>query len=422
MGTMAPFDKHDADTGSLTSCGSTLVTKASEGLANGTLTRQAYAPAIQSVRGMCAPPVQTADQAVQEGSATVTGDLAWAAVVSRYWGSQVTGFNGRVDEITSTLSGQAPTYGAEGDDPSASDVADAKAEKTAAAKRDWWDAYRTYVEDGQTTASSMLRDGPTEGNIQAAIDAGAMPPMQFGYTPGDFYTGLSGLWLPVTDQGVPGLGIWGMRRTTLGFDWYAQWRIASRTRFAPRGYYTNRLGQTRYGYIPYKNSSWTTQARLRMSSTNWQATAGNAASNARWATAAKWVGRGGNVLSFAAGAVDQWTRDANRTDLTTGQKVTRSGTRATLNLAGTAAGAWAGAKGGALVGTMIGGPIGGVIGGAVGGIIGGVIGSGVANEVADHVVDWAGEAYEETSEWVGDRLDEAGEVLDDVGDALTFWD
>ncbi|UYM07770.1 hypothetical protein [Solicola gregarius] len=425
MGAMEPFEKHDADTGSLTSCGSTLVTQAAEGMTNGTLTRNAYSPALTSVTGVCSPQVQSADQAVQQGSQDVTSELAWAAVVSQYWGTQVTDFNSRVDEITSGLASQGPNYGAEGEDgedPTQGEIDAAKAEKTADAKQDWWTAYGTYIQGGQTKASSMLRDGPTAGNMQTAIDAGVMPAMGWDYTWNDFWTGTTGLWSPPGDQGAYGAGLWGLRRGALGFDLLAQWRIGSRTRFAPRGYYTNAAGQTRYGYLPYKNTSWWNQARMRASSSNWQASWGNSASNAKWATAAKWMNRGGYVLSFAAGGIDQWTRDANRTDLTDGERVTRAGTRATLNLAGTAAGAWAGAKGGAVLGTMIGGPVGGVIGGAVGGIIGGVIGSGVANEVADHVVDWAGDTYNDVADWTGDRLDDAGEALSDVGDALTFWD
>ena len=418
MGAEAPFDKHDADTGSLTSCGSSLVTQASEAINNGTATRQAYSPAIDAVNGVCAPQIATADQAVQNGSNDVSGELAWAAVVSRYWGGQVTDFNTRVDEITTNLNDQAPNYGAEGEDgeePTAADIADAKAEKTAAAKRDWWSAYRTYIENGQTTTSTMLREGPTSANMQTAIDAGAMPPMEWNVLDWNTYwTATTGLWMPPTDQGAWGVGLWGVRRGALGFDTFAQWRQWSRMRFAPRG----ANGQ----FIPYKNTSWWNQAKLRASSKNWVSTYGNAASNARWATAAKWAGRGGHVLSFVAGGLDQWTRDANRDDLSTGQKVTRSGTRATLNLAGTAAGAWAGGKAGAGIGAMVGGPVGAAVGGVVGGLVGGIIGSGVANEVADHVVDWAGDTYETVSDWTGDRLEDAGEMLSDVGDALTFWD
>ena len=419
MGAEAPFDKHDADTGSLTSCGSSLVTQASEAINNGTATRQAYSPAIDAVNGVCAPEIATADQAVQNGSSNASGELAWAAVVSQYWGEQVTDFNTRVDEITADLESQGPNYGAEGEDgeePTDEEIADAKAEKTAAAKQDWHDAYDTYIEGGQTTAAQMLRDGPTEAHVQTAIDAGIMPPMEWGevFDWHTYWTGVAGMWTPTTDQGAWGVGLWGVRRGISGFSWVADWRQWSRMRFAPRG--------ADGRFLPYKNTSWWNQAKLRASTSNWVSTYGNAASNARWATAAKWVGRGGNVLSFAAGALDQWTRDADRSDLTTGQKVTRSGTRATLNLAGGLAGAWAGGKVGAGIGAAVGGPVGAAVGGAIGGIVGGVIGSGVANEVADHVVDWAGDTYETVSDWTGDRLEDAGEMLSDIGDALTFWD
>ncbi|MDN5854413.1 MAG: hypothetical protein L0K86_16495, partial [Actinomycetia bacterium] len=256
MGAMAPFQKHDADTGSLTSCGSTLVTQATEAIHNGTATRTAYSPAFDSVNGVCAPQVATADQAVQNGSNTVSGELAWAAVVSKYWGGQVTDFNTRVDEIKTNLNNQGPNYGAEGEDgeePTDSDIADAKAAKTAAAKRDWWSAYRTYIEDGQTTTSTMLSEGPTAGNMQTAVDAGAMPPMEgFNYSWGDFWTGTTGLWTPPFDQGAWGTSVWTARRGALGFSWLADGRQWGRSRFAPRG--------ANGRFIAYKNTSWWNKA------------------------------------------------------------------------------------------------------------------------------------------------------------------
>jgi len=417
VGAMTPFDKHDADTGSLSSCGSTLVTQASEAINNGSATRQAYSPAIDSVTGVCSPQIASADQAVSNGSESVSGELAWAAVVSRYWGSQVTDFNSRVDEIKTNLSDQGPHYGAEGEDgeePTDADIADAKAEKTAAAKRDWWSAYRTYIEDGQTTTSNMLRDGPTKANMQTAIDVGAMPPMKWDYTWSDFVNGMASQVVPPTDQGAWGVTNWALGRANFAASSYSTWRQWSRSRFAPRG--------PDGRYIPYRNASWARKKWLQSKPSNWQSTAGNGASNAKWATASKWMRRGGHVLSFVGGSIDQWTRDANRTDLSSGERVTRSATRGGLNLAGTAAGAWAGGKVGAGVGAMVGGPVGAAVGGVIGGVVGGVIGSGVANEVADHVVDAAGDAYESVSDWTSDRLDDAGEMLSDAKDALTFWD
>lgn len=406
-GPLQPFDKHQADTASLTSCGSTLVNKAAEGLTNGRLTKQAYSPAVDSVRGVCAPGVQSADRAVAQGSEDVSANLAWAAVVTRYWGDRVDRFNQIVDHIRP--------------EPGADETA------MNGAKQAWWSAYHTFIEDGRTTTAAMLRDGPTQGHMQTAIDVGAMPPMSWDYATSldgfanAFKDGFLGIWIPPDGTWVD-KGIWGGKTLALGQLWY--------------GFAHERMKNWRYmpyatpPYAGYSNSGlrgWFNRSnwvkRYNMPSYTWARDPltfkRGLVPRVGWGSAARFAtNKVFYPLSFAGGAYDQWSRDANRTDLSTGEKVTRSATRGAVKLAGTYAGIELGAKGGAAIGLALGGPPGAIIGGMVGGVIGGVIGSGLADEVADYAVEFVTDPIENTEK----LLDSAGNAISDFGDTLSFWD
>lgn len=148
----------------------------------------------------------------------------------------------------------------------------------------------------------------------------------------------------------------------------------------------------------------------------------DAAARNRWAAAGRWAGRAGVVATVASAGWNQWQADAD--DPTLGD--VEQGTRAATMGATTAAGAWAGAQGGAWAGGAIGTAIcpgvGTVVGGVVGGIVGGAAGGLAGSEVGQVVIDPVGEAAQAAADWTGDRLSDVGEGLDDVGDALTFWD
>ncbi|UPK75446.1 hypothetical protein MU582_02085 [Nocardioidaceae bacterium SCSIO 66511] len=440
MTQLQPFDKHQADTADLEACGANLITQAADGITTGKLTKKAYSPAIPAMRGDCAPLVQSADNAVQQGSQTVTGELAWAAVVTKYWSTQVIDFNSRVDTITSTLAEAEKNSDGEGDDDPDSDSPRVKA------KRDWWTAYYNYIETGQSEVSAMLRDGPTKAHMQTVIDAGAMPGMTWDYATswddfkGDFAAGFMGIWTPPADPGdyavwygklVGLIGSWtghGVNKFAtqrymplpgLGGNWYS--------RFNPNNW-QQRYNMSRYGWsrtlwpwtsrspLPYnlrggRFDKWKLPFRREMAPVT------------KWSKLAGVADKGFYALSFAGGAYDQWGRDSQRTDLSTGAKVTRSATRGTVKLAGTYAGIETGAYVGAYLGSF-GGPIGTVAGSMVGGIVGGVIGSGVADEAADYVVEGVTDAYDATADavdtakdWTGDRLDDAGDVVK----KLKFW-
>lgn len=406
-GPLQPFDKHQADTASLTSCGSTLIGQAAEGLNNGKLTKKAYSPAIDAVNGVCAPGVQWADRAVQNGSEDVAANLAWAAVVSRYWGDRVSRFNQIVDYIR-------PAPGADETEING-------------AKRSWWSAYHTFIEDGQTTTAAMLRDGPTPGHMQTATDVGAMPPMTWNYgTSVDgfldrFKEGFLGIWIPPDGTWVD-KGIWGGKTAALGTLWYGFGYEKMRTwRYMPymtppyAGYANSGLRGwfNRSNWVQRYNMPRYTWARNPLTFKR------GLVPHVRWGAAARFAtNKVFYPLSFAGGAYDQWSRDANRTDLSDGERVTRSATRGAVKLAGTYAGIEGGAWAGGAIGMAVGGPPGAIIGGMIGGVVGGVIGSGVADQVADYAIEFVTDPIENTKE----LLDSAGDALSDFGDALTFWD
>lgn len=429
MAPLQPFETHDADVASLETCGAGLVSKAAEGLNNGKLTKDAYNPAFDTVRGSCAPQIEAADIPVQQGSQEVTAELAWAAVVSRYWGTQVKDFNARVEQIKS----QAWEDIAADDD----DHDGEKREIRRQARADWWAAHEKYIEGGRDKAKAMLRDGPTKGHMQTAIDVGVMPPTEFDLpTWQDYWSGFLGIWVPPEGDQMD-RGFWGAKAALLGTLWYghAHHKFAT-NRFmplpplSPQGRFLS-SGWT-HGFGAYFNpNNW--QQRYNMSSYQWQRNPLtfqrqlNPTTN--WGQIARAADKGFYALTFASSAYDQWNRDDTRTDLSTGEKVTRSATRGAVKLAGTYAGIETGAWAGAAIGTAVGGPIGSVVGGMIGGVVGGVIGSGLADEVADHAVEgvttaynWTADRVEEVGEWAGDTLEDAGEVVSDVGDALTFWD
>lgn len=411
---MQPFDKHQANTADLEGCGATLVAEAATSLQNGKLTREAYRPAIDNVSGVCAPEIQVADAPVQKSATAAQGSLAWAAVVTRFWGSRVSTFNTKVDEITAALADLGPHYGAEGtggDPPKHDDIVSAKAAATAEARRKWWEAHTTYIQDGGEKAASMLQQGPTSANMQVARDAGALPPMEIDAWE-TFVKGLQGKYTPITDQGIPGLAGWSYGAASTPAGWLSTWQQYTRSRFAPRG----PNGQF-IRIDSFNNSSWWSRTAGYVDDKNFVPRPGQATNVARWATFSKVATRAGWVAGAATGAWDQWSRDSGRTDLDTTDKVVRAGTRGALTAAGGAAGAWAGAQGGAMIGAAVGGPVGAAVGGVVGGIVGGVIGSGVGSVVADYAMDTVTEATDAVQEGLSD----VGDAIGDGVEKLKFW-
>ncbi|GAA1667844.1 hypothetical protein [Fodinicola feengrottensis] len=394
---MQPFDKHTANVGQLEQCGSDLVNQSAQAILTGTATRTAYAPAIANWDGLCAPELTAAQNPVQNSSQEAQSALAWGAVVTQYWAAQVRDFNAEVDRITAGLNGQGPSYGATGtggQPATATQVNDAKNAATGAAKQKWWTAYNSYITDGGTKAASMLKQGPTDANVAEAQRVGALPGMQFA--PWTYWlASLQGMY--TIGAGPLGSVPWWVGTSmrpigpTAGWLSKVQWG-----RFAPRGPDGRFIAIADAGFwAPAKGA-------------NWIAKPGMSGLRGGLLTGAKWAGRAGNVLAVGTAALDQWSRDSGRTDLSTDEKVGRAATRGAIGGGGAIAGAIGGAEAGAAIGTLVGGPVGTVVGGFVGGMVGGIIGGGVGNAVADHVVAPVGHA-------IGKGLDAIGDAGKSVG-------
>ena len=138
------------------------------------------------------------------------------------------------------------------------------------------------------------------------------------------------------------------------------------------------------------------------------------AARAQWATRAKWFGRAGMAAAFVTAGVGQYFDDADNPNLDTAQRSGRIGAQ-TVTVGGAAAlGGGGGAVGGMGIGTAICPGVGTVVGGFVGGIVGGGVAGGLVDHFNDSVVNWAGNAADDAAGWVGDKLDDAGDVLDSI--------
>jgi hypothetical protein len=189
---MAPFEKHPADPGAIEAEAGRLERLAARALDLEAVTSTAFRPAEANWDGMCAEELRSAPQPVRQAAQETSSALAWSATPLRYWAKEVTAFDTEVARIVADLAEQArDDYGVRGEDgkpPSSGAIARARAEAEAAARAQWWKAYETYVVSGSTTAAGMLRDGPTEANLKAARDVGALPS-----APGAF-TAFTALW------------------------------------------------------------------------------------------------------------------------------------------------------------------------------------------------------------------------------------
>jgi hypothetical protein len=430
-----PFDKHNANVAELEQCGSELLAAVGESMANGELTRQAYAPAVANWNGMCAPEIAAAPGPFTAGAQASRAALAWAAVVTRYWAAAVRSFNRRVDEIVAGLDGQGPTYGATGtggQPPTAGQIATARATIEAAAKQEWWRAYNEYIVDRGTRTAAMLQQGPTEQNIREAIDVGALAPPE-GWNP------LPGLWDALTGGFMPpfagpfgplGLGLYGLSWAATMTESGANW-----------------LSRVTYGV--YVRGHWrrTPSGGRIWINPSWRSTPGDVASRARWTTFGRWAGRAGAVVAVGTSALNQWALDSGRTDLTTTERVGRSAWRGGVTGGAIVLGTQGGFAAGAAIGTAIFPGAGTVVGGVVGGVIGGAIGAGAGDKIADLTVDaagwtaerisdgvtwtadrvgdgagWVGERASDGAGWVGDRARDVGGAISDGFSAVNPFD
>jgi uncharacterized protein YukE len=230
---------------------------------------------------------------------------------------------------------------------------------------------------------------------------GAMPgrpgsPPSFG---ADLWKALRGNALPPGTMGDLGLGLWSFGRGMSIAGGTSSWMTkVVLGRFAPR----DALGR----FVSPGDLGWWDRALASTQGKNWIANPFMSDTRGAWATAGKWLGRGGVALGVVMSGLGQWMQDASRPGLNTDQRVSRAVYRGVVSGAAGWAGAVAGSEGGAAIGSFA-GPAGTVIGGIVGGIAGGVIGAGAGNWVVDHTVNAVGDAG-------GHLIHDAGSLLSDL--------
>lgn len=387
--------------------------------------------ACTSVDGDVLPALQAAPDPV----VATADDLERCAIVAtgclNQWGTYVSTYNAGIDDLNRRWSAAAAdSFGVSGADYQDSggpgqqefdqtgyDGAVASARSTLraqlVAEKQQLDA---DLDDSATAVAGMLDEGPSDRVALALVQAGALPQTVDPNLLGELWGALRGQALWPTDQGALGVAAWGVGRAGFGFGVGQTWKTrVQQGRFAPRGYLPN----GRYGYLPWRNAPWYTNAYRAAQGSNWQAKPYQSTSYSRWATAGKWASRGGAAIGFATAGYSQYLADANDPTLSTSERVGRIGTRTLVQGGAGWGGAVVGGKVGAGIGFAVGGPVGAVVGGVVGGIVGGVIGSGIGNEIADHVVEFGGELAEGATELASDALDTAGEALDDAGETIS---
>ncbi len=358
-------------------------------------------PVVSTSQSICAAAI-VAQGCLNRWSSTVSAyNTAIDELNARYQSARANGFGVDAGQFLGTSEGTpAQRQGAYD-----SAVTSAEASLCGTLRAEKADLDRRLDDDADTVAA-MLDEGPTQEVAVALTAGGDLPPGSAGLA-GHLWNALTGQFRPPPGGGPWDIGLWALGRGGAGLGVGINVaRYAQYGRFAPRGV------DGRYVRIP---SSRVSQGVMAMSQRNWQARPHTSAIRGQWGTvgtAAKWGGVG---LAGVGGGLNQWSQDANRTDLSTTDRVARAGTRGALTAGGAWAGGALGGKVGAGVGFAIGGPPGAAVGAIVGGIVGGVIGSGVANEVADHAVELADDAVDLAGEAVDEVKDAAGAVGDFFG-------
>ena len=135
----------------------------------------------------------------------------------------------------------------------------------------------------------------------------------------------------------------------------------------------------------------------------WRAKPYKALLRDRWATASKWINRGGAVVAGLAAGVDEFL-NSDETEMD--KRIAEAGTVTTTTAIGAYYGAEAGAWAGGAIGTAICPGVGTVVGGFLGAAIGGFVGSEAGHWVGDHVKDLVGDGVH---------------ALSDAASHLKFW-
>jgi hypothetical protein len=163
------YEKHPADTGTMTASATTLQQKANQCLDQQEITDQAYNPAVDSWEGICAPELRAAPKPLRDSAQAANTQLAWSAVPINYAVAKITAFN--------TVAAECQTLADTADPKPAEGAADVPASETNAgrASKRYYEAYDTHIIDGFAEAAKMFKDGPTSDNVALASAAGAIP-------------------------------------------------------------------------------------------------------------------------------------------------------------------------------------------------------------------------------------------------------
>lgn len=169
---LAPFDDHPASLSELDELAGRFVRLADRGVDQDAVTAQRASLAEAHWDGLAAPELRSAPQPVRNQAQEAVGALAWVSGPLWYWRDQIQRFNSRVSQIQNArVSARSDNWGL-ADDATDEEVASARADFEREQRDRWWEAYRTYIEDGSTTAAAMLREGPTEQHLALLRDSG----------------------------------------------------------------------------------------------------------------------------------------------------------------------------------------------------------------------------------------------------------
>lgn len=203
MTVLAPFDRHPAKPETLTSCGGSLATQATQGL---TLldgdTRQAYAPVLTHWEGIGAAEARQSPRRVSTDAARVGGRVSAAAVALACWARCVQDFNAEVGRIVDTVYTAGTGRAAAG--LTDEEIAEVRSQARHDGEIRWHTAYDTHIVDGRTEVGRILREGPGTRLVLDLFQAGLLPMTVINLYPGIDFGRLDwrALFANLRDRGV----------------------------------------------------------------------------------------------------------------------------------------------------------------------------------------------------------------------------
>jgi hypothetical protein len=181
-----PFDRHTASPTVLESRAGTLERLAAEAVDQQVVTDRAFDPAVAAWDGLAAGELQAAPQPLRDQTKDVAVRVAWTAVPLRAWADHVSSFNRKVDDLLDRrgrlpadrerrLRRQYPDFDEQSEASRTLLRLSVHSEMLGELEREWRDAFRRHVEEGEQEVVSMFTRGPTVANLAAARELGALP-------------------------------------------------------------------------------------------------------------------------------------------------------------------------------------------------------------------------------------------------------